>query len=398
MIAATGETKPTPPRRPTPRSSPKRLSQASPTANDKVVAITAAMPNGTALDLFRPHHPTRYFDVGIAEEHAVIFAAGMATKGYKPFCRHLLHLPPARLRPDRPRRLPPEPPGRLLHGSRRPLRRRRSHPPRPLRHQLPSRQSPTSSTWFPKDEDELAGHDVHRHAPPRPLRHPLPAWHRPRNPAQSPNLVALEIGKAEVIRGDASAGEDVAIFGIGAMLPEALRLAALLEREGLSAAVINPRFAKPIDRHAVRRVRATPVAPVSSSPSKTTSSPAASAPLSSKPSNNLELTTSPSSASAGPTSSSSTAKSRLSARNTVSPQKPPSLNPAPTSPPSNPAASPSAEGLPGQERTRPGAHPARSAPGLSLHGSGRFPAISPRRPTPEVSSPGRRGNQPKLLI
>ena len=49
--------------------------------NDKVVAITAAMPNGTALDLFRPHHPERYFDVGIAEEHAVLFAAGMATKG-----------------------------------------------------------------------------------------------------------------------------------------------------------------------------------------------------------------------------------------------------------------------------------------------------------------------------
>src|SRR6202789_3727453 len=54
--------------------------------NEKVVAITAAMPNGTALDLYRPHHPTRYFDVGIAEEHAVIFAAGMATKGYRPFC------------------------------------------------------------------------------------------------------------------------------------------------------------------------------------------------------------------------------------------------------------------------------------------------------------------------
>src|SRR5579859_5421454 len=54
--------------------------------NDKVVAITAAMPNGTALDLFRPHHPTRYFDVGIAEEHAVIFAAGLATKGYRPVC------------------------------------------------------------------------------------------------------------------------------------------------------------------------------------------------------------------------------------------------------------------------------------------------------------------------
>src|SRR5271168_3163604 len=56
------------------------------TANDKVVAITAAMPNGTALDLFRPVHPDKYFDVGIAEEHAVLFAAGLATKGFKPFC------------------------------------------------------------------------------------------------------------------------------------------------------------------------------------------------------------------------------------------------------------------------------------------------------------------------
>jgi 1-deoxy-D-xylulose-5-phosphate synthase len=44
------------------------------------------MPNGTGLDLFRPHHPTRYFDVGIAEEHAVVFAAGMATQGYRPVC------------------------------------------------------------------------------------------------------------------------------------------------------------------------------------------------------------------------------------------------------------------------------------------------------------------------
>ena len=54
--------------------------------NYKVVAITGAMPNGTALDLFQPKHPEKYFDVGIAEEHAVLFASGMATKGYKPFC------------------------------------------------------------------------------------------------------------------------------------------------------------------------------------------------------------------------------------------------------------------------------------------------------------------------
>jgi 1-deoxy-D-xylulose-5-phosphate synthase len=59
--------------------------------------------------------------------------------------------------------------------------------------------------------------------------------------------VALEIGKAEVVR----KGTDIAVFGLGAMLPEAHRLAEMLEREGFSAAVINPRFAKPIDRGCV---------------------------------------------------------------------------------------------------------------------------------------------------
>src|SRR5436190_5521792 len=54
--------------------------------NPKVVAITAAMPNGTGLDRFQQRHPDKYFDVGIAEEHAVLFAAGLAVKGYKPFC------------------------------------------------------------------------------------------------------------------------------------------------------------------------------------------------------------------------------------------------------------------------------------------------------------------------
>jgi 1-deoxy-D-xylulose-5-phosphate synthase len=55
-------------------------------ADDKIVAITAAMPSGTGLDLFEKAHPDRCFDVGIAEQHAVTFAAGLATEGYKPFC------------------------------------------------------------------------------------------------------------------------------------------------------------------------------------------------------------------------------------------------------------------------------------------------------------------------
>ena len=52
----------------------------------KIVAVTAAMPSGTGLDLFEREFPARTFDVGIAEQHAVTFAAGLATEGYKPFC------------------------------------------------------------------------------------------------------------------------------------------------------------------------------------------------------------------------------------------------------------------------------------------------------------------------
>ena len=54
--------------------------------DDKIVAITAAMPSGTGLDIFEKRFPERMFDVGIAEQHAVTFAAGMATEGMKPFC------------------------------------------------------------------------------------------------------------------------------------------------------------------------------------------------------------------------------------------------------------------------------------------------------------------------
>ena len=55
-------------------------------ADEKIVAITASMPSGTGLDKFAEIFPNRMFDVGIAEQHAVTFAAGMATEGMKPFC------------------------------------------------------------------------------------------------------------------------------------------------------------------------------------------------------------------------------------------------------------------------------------------------------------------------
>jgi 1-deoxy-D-xylulose-5-phosphate synthase len=220
--------------------------------NDKVVAITAAMPNGTALDLFRPYHPKRYFDVGIAEEHAVIFAAGMATKGYKPFCAiystflqrafdQIVHDVCLQNLPvvfcmDR---------GGL------------SGDDGPTHHGLFDisylRSVPNLIHMVPRDEDELADmmYTAMLHDGPSAIRYPrgtgpgIPVKAAPR---------ALEIGVAEVVlEGHDPAGPDVAIFGLGAMLPEALRLAAILEREGLSAAVVNPRFAKPIDRACVER-------------------------------------------------------------------------------------------------------------------------------------------------
>ncbi len=216
-------------------------------ANEKVVAITAAMPNGTALDLFRPHHPSRYFDVGIAEEHAVIFAAGMATKGYKPFCAIYSTFLQRAFDP-------------IVHDvclQNLPVvfcmdRGGLSGDDGPTHHGLFDisylRSVPNLIHMVPKDEDELQDmmYTAMLHEGPSAIRYP-----RGTGPgvAVKAQPVALEIGKAEVIRDSGRA--DVAVFGLGAMLPEAVRLAEMLEREGFSAAVINPRFAKPVDKNCI---------------------------------------------------------------------------------------------------------------------------------------------------
>ncbi len=215
------------------------------TMNEKVVAITAAMPNGTALDLYRPHHPKRYFDVGIAEEHAVIFAAGMATKGYKPFCAIYSTFLQRAFDP-------------IVHDvclQNLPVvfcmdRGGLSGDDGPTHHGLFDisylRSVPNIIHMVPKDENELQDmmYTAMLHEGPSAIRYP-----RGTGPgvAVKENPVALEIGKAEVIQD----GADVAIFGLGAMLPEAKRLAEMLEREGLHVAVVNPRFAKPVDRECV---------------------------------------------------------------------------------------------------------------------------------------------------
>jgi 1-deoxy-D-xylulose-5-phosphate synthase len=210
--------------------------------NEKLVAITGAMPNGTALDLFRPHHPKKYFDVGIAEEHAVIFAAGMATRGYKPFCAiystflqrafdpivHDVCLQnlPVVFCMDRGGLSGDD--GATHHG---------------LFDISYLRGIPNIIHMDPKDEDELADmlYTAMLHNGPAAVRYP-----RGTGPGTTVKAhpVALPIGKGEVIRD----GDEIAIFGLGALLPMAIELADALEQRGHSAAVINPRFVKPLDR------------------------------------------------------------------------------------------------------------------------------------------------------
>ena len=215
--------------------------------DEKVVAITAAMPNGTALDLFRPHHPKRYFDVGIAEEHAVIFAAGMATQGFKPVCAIYSTFLQRAFDP-------------IVHDvclQKLPVvfcmdRAGLSGDDGPTHHGLFDigylRDIPEIVVMAPKDEDELA--DMMLTA----LQIPGPSAIRyPRGivagVARKPRPELLPIGKAEVLAN----GSDVAIFGLGPMITMAQELADRLEGEGYSAAVINPRFVKPLDLDVVER-------------------------------------------------------------------------------------------------------------------------------------------------
>jgi len=210
--------------------------------NERIVAITAAMPNGTGLDLFRPHHPKRYFDVGIAEEHAVVFAAGMATRGYRPVCAIYSTFLQRAFDP-------------IVHDvalQKLPVlfcmdRAGLSGDDGPTHHGLFDiaylRGVPEMVLMAPKDEDELA--DMMATA----VQLPGPSAIRyPRGAVPGVALKAepqiIPVGKAEVLQD----GSDVAILGLGPMTAYALQLAARLEGEGISAAVINPRFIKPLDR------------------------------------------------------------------------------------------------------------------------------------------------------
>lgn len=211
-----------------------------------LVGITAAMPSGTGLKHLEKAMPDRYFDVGIAEEHAVLFACGMATMGFHPVCAIystflqraydcIIHDAALQDLPvifcmDRAGLSPQD--GPTHHG---------------LFDIAYLRCVPNIIGMQPKDEDELADMlftaTLQRH--PIFIRYPRgPAEGVPRS--DQPKL--LQIGQAEVIRNFANhGGRRIAWFGLGNMLGLARQAADELAKDGFDSALINPRFFKPLD-------------------------------------------------------------------------------------------------------------------------------------------------------
>ncbi len=211
--------------------------------NDKIVAITAAMPNGTALDRFQAKHPDKYFDVGIAEEHAVVFAAGLATQGYKPVVAIYSTFLQRAFDP-------------IVHDvclQNLPVvfcmdRGSLSGDDGPTHHGLFDisylRGIPNIIHMVPKDEDELADmlYTAILHDGPVAVRYPRGVG---RGVDCKPFPKEIPIGKAEILQH--SENDTVGLFALGAMIPLAEEIAGELAVDGISAAVINARFPKPLD-------------------------------------------------------------------------------------------------------------------------------------------------------
>ncbi|MCQ2359471.1 MAG: 1-deoxy-D-xylulose-5-phosphate synthase, partial [Phascolarctobacterium sp.] len=210
--------------------------------NDKkIVGITAAMPEGTGLSIFAENHPGRFLDVGIAEQHAVTSAAGMAAVGLKPvvavystfmqraydsvvhdICMQNLHVV---LCLDRAGLVGDD--GYTHHG---------------VMDYAYLRSIPNMTVMAPKDENELC--DMLKTAVefdgPISVRYPRGSG---LGVEIAPEPKVLPIGKAEVLRD----GKDGCVWAIGTMVNTALKLSDKLHEQGIELGVVNMRFAKPLD-------------------------------------------------------------------------------------------------------------------------------------------------------
>jgi len=215
--------------------------------NEKIVAITAAMPGGTGLDIFAREFPKRFFDVGIAEQHAVTFAAGLVFGGLKPVVAiystfyqraydQVLHDVclqdcPVVLAIDRAGVVGDD--GPTHHG---------------VFDISFFRAIPNLVFMAPKDENELR-HMIYTAVnldKPVAVRYPRSVG---QGVALDPILKELPLGKGEVLK----EGRDVAILAIGPMVYPSLAAAQELRHKGIDAAVINLRFIQPLDTELVLR-------------------------------------------------------------------------------------------------------------------------------------------------
>jgi len=212
-------------------------------ADVRVVGVTAAMPSGTGLSQLRKQVPSQYHDVGIAEEHATLFAAGIAARGLRPVCAIYstflqraydmvihdvcLQRLPVTFCMDRAGLSPQD--GATHHG---------------LFDIAYLRCVPNVTLMQPKDEDELADmlHTALGSGAPMFIRYPRGAAagvavkERPRR---------LTLGEAEVLR----EGAEIQVWALGSCVPDALRLAdGLAASAGVRVGVVNARFVKPLDR------------------------------------------------------------------------------------------------------------------------------------------------------
>jgi 1-deoxy-D-xylulose-5-phosphate synthase len=212
-------------------------------ADPRIVGITAAMPSGTGLSKLATELPKQFFDVGIAEEHAVLFAAGMATKGMRPVCAiYSTFLQRAYDQIIHDVAL------QNLHVTFCMDRAGLSPNDGPTHHGLFDiaylRCVPNITVMQPKDEDELV--DMLHTS----LELGSPAFIRyPRGPGYGVKVKdqpeRLEIGHAEVIR----EGSNIVLWALGPMVRDAVAIAERLQNEeGLSVGVVNARFIRPLDR------------------------------------------------------------------------------------------------------------------------------------------------------
>lgn len=210
-------------------------------SDPKIVAITAAMPDGTGLNGFSRRFPDRFFDVGIAEQHGLAFAAGLAAEGYRPvaaiystflqraydqvFHDICLQKLPVTLAMDRAGLVGDD--GPTHHGV---------FDLSYLRH------LPGIMLMAPKDENELRYmlKTAVYSGVPMALRYPRGAGYGVQMDA---DLKTLEIGKGEILL----EGGDLMIVAIGATVYPSLEAAGVLRGKGIDAGVINARFVKPLD-------------------------------------------------------------------------------------------------------------------------------------------------------